>query len=554
MSVKSLLGLAMGAFVALLIGSIGFTTHTLDSQKADGLQINLAGRQRMLSQKMAKEALVLRGTPAGPAREEARAKLVATVGLFDRTVEALQHGGVTQDGAGKDLTLPPATDARVKAALDDGTALWAEVKAGLGSTLVVNAEPDVARLAARNIDLMKSMDAITTAFQVASDGRRAALTRFQVGTVGVAVLMAALMVWLIHRQLVVPLVQTAGYSRRVADGNLAERMKSTGSRELRELADGMNGMSESLSGTVREITRGAEGLSTTADALLERSRQVSSVAGNVVEELHTVGSAVEQVSASMVNVAGNTDSIDGAISTIAAAIEEMSASMADVSGNTDNAAAITNRAGFIVNETQGKVEELNRASEEISHVVGLIAAVANQTNLLALNATIEAASAGDAGRGFAVVASEVKELARQTNRATEDIRTRVEGIQNTTREVTTSIGEIAGIIEQMAGISHSIAGAMNEQSIAAREVSSSIQRTSHGAAQMSRSVSEVSSAVTEVSRSLHGAVDGLRNISGNMRELSGDGDGVGVVGDQASARSLADLAIRLRDTVSSFRT
>ncbi len=546
MSVKSLLGLAMGTFVALLIGSIGFTTHTLDSQKADGLQINLAGRQRMLSQKMAKEALVLRDTPAGPAREEARAKLVATVGLFDRTVAALQHGGTTQDGAGKDLTLPPATDAHVKAALDDGTALWGEVKAGLSATLVANAEPDIARLSARNIDLMKSMDAITTAFQTASDARRAALTRFQVGTVGVAVLVAALMVWLIHRQLVVPLVRTANHSRRVAGGNLADRMASAGSRELRELVDGMNGMSESLSGTVREITRGAEGLSCSAGVLLERSRQVSTVAGNVVEELHTVGSAVEEVSASMVNVAGSTDSIDGAISTIAAAIEEMSASMADVSGNTGNAAAITHRAGFIVNETQGKVEELNRASAEISHVVALIAAVANQTNLLALNATIEAASAGDAGRGFAVVASEVKELARQTNRATEDIRTRVLDIQNTTREVTTSIGEIAGIIEQMAGISQNIAGAMNEQSVAAREVSSSIQRTSHGAAQMSRSVS----AVSEVSRSLHGAVDGLRSISGNMRELSGDGDG----GDQASARGLADLAIKLRETVSSFQT
>ncbi len=550
MSVKSLLGIAMGTLVALLVGSIGFTTHTLDSQKADGLQINLAGRQRMLSQKMAKEALVLRDTPAGPAREEARAKLVATVGLFDRTVVALRNGGVTQDSAGKDLTLPPATDARVKASLDEGTALWAEVKAGLNPTLAANAEPDIARLAARNIDLMKSMDAITTAFQAASDSRRAALTRFQVGTVVVAVLVAALMVWLIHRQLVVPLVQTAGYSRRVAGGDLAERMTCTGSRELRELVDGMNGMSASLSETVREITRGAEGLSTSAGALLDRSRQVSDVAGSVVEELHTVGSAVEQVSASMANVAGSTDSIDGAISTIAAAIEEMSASMADVSGSTGAAASITNRAGFIVNETQGKVDDLNRASEEISHVVELIAAVANQTNLLALNATIEAASAGEAGRGFAVVASEVKDLARQTNRATEDIRARVEGIQETTRQVTTSIEEIAAIIEQMAGISQDIAGAMNEQSAAAREVSGSIQRTSHGAAQMSRSVSEVSSAVTEVSRSLHGAVDGLRSISGNMRELSGDDSG----GGSASARALADLAVQLRETVSSFRT
>jgi len=560
MSVKLLLGITMGALVVLLACSIGFTTYTLDSQKADGLQINLAGRQRMLSQKMAKEALVLQHAPAGTAREEARGRLAGTVSLFDRTLSALHHGGVTQDGAGEDVTLPPVRDDHVKTVLDDGVALWGDVKGHLDRVLAAGVDPAagigaaaISTLTGRNIDLMKQMDVATSAFQASSDARRAALTRFQAATIAVALLVAGGMFLLVHRQLVLPLVQTAGYSRRVAGGDLAERLTATGSRELRDLVESMNGMSASLSGTVREITRGAEDLSCSAEALLARAQRVAGTAGGVVEELHTVGSAVEEVSASMRTVAGGTDNIDGAISTIAAAIEEMSASMADVTNNTGNAASITSRAGIIVNETQGKVEELNRASVEIGQVVQVIAAVANQTNLLALNATIEAASAGEAGRGFAVVASEVKELARQTNHATEEIRGRVAGIQNTTRQVTESIAEIAGIIEQMAGISMSIAGAMSEQSLAVSEVSGSIQRTSHGAAEMSRSVAEVSTAVVEVSRSLHGAVDGLRSISGNMRELSGD-DTAAPGGDQTSVRALTHLAVKLRETVSSFRT
>ncbi|MBM4131912.1 methyl-accepting chemotaxis protein, partial [bacterium] len=320
MSVKLLLGIAMGTLVMLLLGSIGFTTSTLDGQKADGLRINLAGRQRMLSQKMAKEALVLQQTPAGPAREEARTRLAGTVGLFDRTLAALHHGGVTQDGAGKDVTLPPAKDRKVTAALDEGLQLWTEIKRPLDQTLAAGADPGAGTgaLTQKNLDLMKKMDAATTAFQVSSDARRAGLTRLQAATVVVALLVAGGIFLLVHRQLVMPLVHTAGYSRRVADGDLAERLAATGSRELRELAASMNGMSASLSGTVREITRGAEDLTHSAEALLDRARQVSGTAGGVVEELHTVGSAVEEVSASMRAVAGNTDGIDGAISTIAA--------------------------------------------------------------------------------------------------------------------------------------------------------------------------------------------------------------------------------------------
>lgn len=145
---------------------------------------------------------------------------------------------------------------------------------------------------------------------------------------------------------------------------------------------------------------------------------------------------------------------------IAAAAEEMVASVRDIASTSEAAAADANTVQQSANEglraadkavetmhnisravedAAGKVDSLAEASAQIGEIVESIEAIAKQTNLLALNATIEAARAGEAGKGFAVVASEVKNLANQTAKATEDIRTRIENLRN----------EMATIVESM---------------------------------------------------------------------------------------------------------
>ena len=163
---------------------------------------------------------------------------------------------------------------------------------------------------------------------------------------------------------------------------------------------------------------------------------------------------------------------------------------------------------------------LAEAANQIGEVVSLITNIAEQTNLLALNATIEAARAGDAGKGFAVVANEVKNLANQTAKATDDIRTQVEGIQVATSNAVDAIAEIAQTIRQLDGSSTTISAAVEEQGAATQEIARNVEQASHGTRDVSENITGVSSAADE-SEKLSGEVLGLaKGLGQQANELN----------------------------------
>jgi len=560
MSVKQLLGFSLGSLVVLLLGSVAFTTHTLNSQKSDGLQINLAGRQRMLSQRLTKEALSIGAATDDESRAHWREAFTQTAGLFDRTVSALLDGGTTVGGTGQDVTLPTATDEDVRARLNEGIALWRSLQpavAVLSDPATVPGSPEyqaaLAELGNSNIPLLKLMNAATGAFQAASDAKVARLAIIQKFSIALALVLAGFAFWSVHRHLVTPLQSTLQFARVIADGNLKNTLAVRGSREINELAAAMNGMSGNLRETVGVIAATAGNLDNSAAALFGNSENISGSTAEVARDLNTVGSAVEEMSASMQSFVGSTADIDESIATVAAAVEEMSSSMIEVSGSTQNAAGITKRAAGIVENTTALIHDLDKSADEISKVVQLINEVADQTNLLALNATIEAASAGEAGKGFAVVANEVKDLAKQTNQATEDIRNRVDGIQVMSQRVSTSIGEVADIIAETTAISEGIAEAVTQQSVATQEISGSIQRTAGSASFISHGIGEVSQAINDISGSLQRALGGVNGINQSINELSGTDEAASTEGS-TSAKGLTVMSKSLNEAVSNFQT
>jgi methyl-accepting chemotaxis protein len=179
------------------------------------------------------------------------------------------------------------------------------------------------------------------------------------------------------------------------------------------------------------------------------------------------------------------------------------------------------------NETNAIVMKLGASSAEIGHVIKTITSIAQKTDLLALNATVEAARAGEVGAGFAVVANEVKELAKQTSTATEDISRKIEAIQTDTKAAVGAIANITGIIRQVNEIAGTIAAAVEEQSATTNE--------------MSRNLSEAAKGADEVARNIQGVADGAKNTS----------EGAG--SSMKAAKQLADLSSRLRSLVGQFK-
>ncbi|HZU32817.1 MAG TPA: methyl-accepting chemotaxis protein [Candidatus Angelobacter sp.] len=187
-------------------------------------------------------------------------------------------------------------------------------------------------------------------------------------------------------------------------------------------------------------------------------------------------------------------------SSVAGAAEEMTASIKEISTNAHEAAKIAGAGVRIAADASEKVSKLDASSQEIGQVVKVITTIAEQTHLLALNATIEAARAGEAGAGFAVVAGEVKELARETAKATEDIRQKIEAIQADTKGAIDGISEISKIVAQISDIQNTIASAVEEQTATTNEITHNISGMAMAAKSTTEGAEYTNKAAGELAR------------------------------------------------------
>src|SRR5579884_1863180 len=247
-------------------------------------------------------------------------------------------------------------------------------------------------------------------------------------------------------------------------------------------------------------------------AVVEQQARLENVIGAASGEVHSrvveLISRSEELAGSGHQMSANSEETERLVSTVSAAseqtsrnvqtvataAEEMTATLKEISANVLKATQITSQAVDVAQGTNQTISKLGESSAQIGEVVKVITAIAQQTNLLALNAAIEAARAGEAGKGFAVVANEVKDLAKKTAQATEQIGEKIGVIQTDTKEAVSAIGEISGIIREINEIATTIAGALEEQTATTQEISRSVQEAARGTGDVSRNIAEVVSA------------------------------------------------------------
>lgn len=185
------------------------------------------------------------------------------------------------------------------------------------------------------------------------------------------------------------------------------------------------------------------------------------------------------------------------VQTVATNMDEMLASIKEIARSTTESSQMAKMTYNRAVETNKTILQLGESSQQIGNVIKVISSIAQQTNLLALNATIEAARAGEAGKGFAVVANEVKELAKQTAKATDDITQKIEAIQKDTRSAVDAIGGISESVEKLNSISGVIAVAVEQQTASTNEVSRVVVQSKQGVENISNTLKVVAQAANE---------------------------------------------------------
>jgi methyl-accepting chemotaxis protein len=335
------------------------------------------------------------------------------------------------------------------------------------------------------------------------------VTYVTISAIVICVILSFYIALFVRKSITAPLNNTKKYINDLAESRLNGNIDGidyvgvTG-----QIASSVLVLQQNLRHAIKEISDNSMVISSSSEELAAVSAQLNSYAEDSSSQAH--------------EVANTSASVSQSTQIVASSAEEFSASIREISINAMEASNVANKAVQIASNTNSQMAKLRNSSVEIGAVLGVISGIAEQTNLLALNATIEAARAGELGKGFAVVANEVKELARSTAKATNEIGNSINTIQSDAKSAIESLEEITQIINKISDISNVIAAAVEEQAATVGEISRSIFTSAAGSSAITQNIQGVadsSGKITQGSAEIQSSSVELARVSSQLRAL-----------------------------------
>ena len=395
------------------------------------------------------------------------------------------------------------------------------------------AATDLAKLRAPIDALTANAAAKRSAARTAADAARRKANTVFAATLALGVAVMVLGTWAIGRSITVPIRRMTHAMTRLAEGDVQREVPHRDRKdEVGDMAKALSvfkAKTEEVLALKEETERKeAEAAAQRREARHEMASSFEHASGEAIADLHAASRDLTPTAESMAELAEDTrcktenavaamQQTSRNVETVASASEQLTGSIQDVTRQVSEAAETARAADGEARTANQQVQALSGAADDIGEVVQQIQDIAEQTNLLALNATIEAARAGEAGKGFAVVANEVKNLASQTQKATETISGRIERVQSETRDAVAAIERIAGSVGRIDSAASAIAAAMEQQDASTREIARNISEASQGARHAGETIAHVNDAATRTG-------EAATSVLANARQLDSTAD------------------------------